>query len=293
MIGSQRHLKVYSLILAVTMAILVCSGLCSALDVPPLKGRVNDYASMLSEATERQIEKSLAAFEEAESTQIVVLTVSSLKGEPIEEFSIRVGEAWKIGQKGLDNGAILVISQGDRKLRIEVGYGLEGRLTDMEAGQIIRNIIVPQFKAGRFDQGVMDGVGAMIEAVRGEFTVKDRRPSPAGKPVDFGHLIFPFLFFLIFIGHIGRFNRLLGIIASLLAIPIGGLFFGQGLGILLLVALAGIVAVFILPLLFSGVGKGGRGSGGGFFGSSGGSFSGGGFSGGGGGFGGGGSSGSW
>jgi len=104
----------------------------------------------------------------------VVLIVPSLEGDALEDFSMRVAEQWKIGHKGLDNGAILLISKADRKVRIEVGYGLEGRLTDLAAGRIIREAILPAFRAGRFDQGG-ERVQAMIDSVRGEFKADDRR----------------------------------------------------------------------------------------------------------------------
>src|SRR5512143_3857728 len=145
-----------------------------ALNVPPLRGRVNDYAGVLSPGVVRQLDLLLKDFEQKDSTQIVVLTVPSLEGDSLEDFSIRVAEQWKIGHKGLDNGAILLISRADRKVRIEVGYGLEGRLTDLVSGRIIREVIVPEFRAGRFDQGVVNGVQAMIESVRGEFKAEDR-----------------------------------------------------------------------------------------------------------------------
>ena len=154
---------------------------------------------MISPATERLIEATLQRFEEAESTQIVVLTIPTLSGDALEDFSIRVAEQWKIGRKGIDNGAILVVAKAERKLRIEVGYGLEGRLTDAVSGRIIRNVIVPEFKAGRFEQGIINGVNAMIQVVQGEFEgVQGRRDAPrpdtgAGSAVFF----FIVLFFLI------------------------------------------------------------------------------------------------
>jgi len=103
----------------------------AALEVPTLKGRVNDYGAMLPPEAKSRIETLLKDLEEKDSTQVVVLTVPSLAGDSLEDFSMRVAERWKIGRKGLDNGAILVIARDDRKVRIEVGYGLEGRLTDI------------------------------------------------------------------------------------------------------------------------------------------------------------------
>ena len=272
----------------------------AALEVPRLKGHVNDYAAMLSTASERQLEAVLTDFEQKESTQIVVLTVPSLQGDSIEAFSMRVVEAWKIGQKKLDNGAILLIAKSERKIRIEVGYGLEGRLTDLLAGRIIRNVIGPQFKSGQFDQGITEGVAAMIDAVRGEYDATDAPPrqprqSETGVPIIalFG------LFFLI--NALGRASRVMGATAGAVLFPIAGaLFFGLGPLLLLGLIPLGLMAGLLISLIGGPLAAGrtpsghrggywGGGSGGGGF-SSGGF---GGFSGGGGGFGGGGASGGW
>ncbi len=148
---------------------MALSHLYAALPVPALTGRINDYAAMISAPVKADLEAKIKQFETAESTQIVILTVPSLKGDVIEDFSIRVAEAWKIGQKGKDNGILLIVSKDDRKVRIEVGYGLEGRLTDLVSGRITRNEIVPAFKAGQFDAGFTKGVTAIIAAVHGEY----------------------------------------------------------------------------------------------------------------------------
>ncbi|MDH3828258.1 MAG: TPM domain-containing protein [Desulfobacterales bacterium] len=119
------------------MGLLICTFWVPnlwALEVPALRTRVNDHAGMLSAATRQQLEDILSRLEQTDSTQIVVLTIPSLGGEVLEEFSLKVAEKWQIGQKGFDNGAILLIAKNDRKLRIEVGYGLEGSLTDLMAG---------------------------------------------------------------------------------------------------------------------------------------------------------------
>jgi len=158
-----------------------------ALEVPPLKSRVNDTAGMFSQQVVSQTENILSQFEASDSTQIVVLTVPSLEGDILEEYSMRVVEEWKIGQKGLDNGALLLITRDDRRLRIEVGYGLEGSLTDLTAGRIIGQVIVPNFKKGDFDAGLSAGVQAMIQAVHGEFTASEAAPSkPQGSDPSTG-----------------------------------------------------------------------------------------------------------
>lgn len=275
------------------------------IEVPKLQGRVNDYAHMLSPAVKGQLEDTLRSFEAKESTQIVVLIIESLEGQSIEDFSIRVAEQWKIGQKGLDNGAILLISRGDRKLRIEVGYGLEGKLTDLVTGRIIREIIRPAFKAGQFDQGVIAGVDAMVAAVRGEFTAPAptaHESRPSGKN-SIHSLVIPLIIFLFIVSMLGKVRRTLGTAAGGILLPAFMLFFAKvGLMLVLLFIPIGLLAGFLISLFSSGLsgsrysrngghwGSGGYWGGGGF--SSGGS-SGDSFSGGGGDFGGGGSSGDW
>lgn len=181
-----------------------------ALDVPPLTGRVTDHADILSADAKGRIEAKLAALEASDSTQIAVLTVPTLAGDSIEDFSLRVVENWKLGQKKLDNGALLVIAKEDRKLRIEVGYGLEGKLTDLTAGRIIRQVIVPHFKRNDFGAGVEAGVDAMIAATKGEFKAEDEK---FAIPQHFLPFIFILFWVLILIfgsrrgGGPGRFNR--------------------------------------------------------------------------------------
>jgi len=292
------------IVLALTLGALTQAAL--ALDVPQLRARVNDYAGMFSQGTVRQLTVLLEDLEKRESTQIVVLTIPSLEGEVLEEFSMRVAERWKIGHKGLDNGAILLISRADRKVRIEVGYGLEGRLTDLQAGRIIRGIILPEFRAGRFDQGAVNGVQSMIDTVRGEFRAEDKKDSGGLGTRGFS-IILPFLLLFVFLVlSLGRVSRMLGTVAGGFFMPfLGHMAFSPGLALLAALAGIGLVAGFILSV-FAGMAQGGRTlrsggrSGGGYGGfprgfPSGGGFStgGGGFSGGGGGFGGGGASGSW
>ncbi len=146
-----------------------------ALEVPKLQGYVNDYAGMISPQAKATLEQELQAFEQSDSTQIVVLTIPSLEGEVLEEFSIKVAEQWKIGQKGKDNGIIVLVSKQDRKIRIEVGRGLEGKITDLMSGRIIDLVIKPKFKRGDFDSGLISGIHALIDATRGEFKADSNR----------------------------------------------------------------------------------------------------------------------
>lgn len=141
----------------------------AAIDIPAVRGYVNDQADILTPATEQKLEQFLRGFEQSDSTQIVILTIPTLEGEALEDYTLKVAEKWGIGQKGKDNGALLLIARDERQIRIEVGYGLEGRLTDLLAGRIIDNEIKPRFRTGDYDSGVLAGVQAMAEAVRGEY----------------------------------------------------------------------------------------------------------------------------
>jgi uncharacterized protein len=289
------------------LGVLLCMTLLlpwevTALEVPVLKGRVNDYAGILSPEAENRIESQLKDLEERDSTQVAVLTVPSLKGDSLEDFSMRVAERWKIGRKGLDNGAILVIARDDRRVRIEVGYGLEGRLTDLTAGRIIRDRIVPEFRAGRFDQGVLNGVAALTEVVRGEYQAPAR--SPSGPAASGAEDLVPFLLVFVFlVSMLGRVSRYLGTAGGGFLMPfLGHMAFAPGPLMLLGLGGLGLVVGYVLASIAGaatsmGPRFPGRGGPGGFpigFPRGGGGFSaGGGFSGGGGGFGGGGASGSW
>jgi uncharacterized protein len=152
------------------LLILLLPLTAAALEVPKVSGYVNDHAGLISSATELKIENFLRGFEGSDSTQLVVLTIDSLEGESLEEYSLKVAESWKLGQKDKDNGALLLIAKQERKIRIEVGYGLEGELTDLLSGRIIDNEIKPRFKAGDFEGGIIAGITSMAEAVRGEYT---------------------------------------------------------------------------------------------------------------------------
>lgn len=268
-----------------------------ALDVPVLQGYINDYANMMSQQTKAQLEVELKSFENTDSTQIVILTIPSLEGETIEDFGIKVADTWKIGQKNKDNGIIFIVAKQERKIRIEVGRGLEGRLTDLLAGRIIDLVIKPKFKRGDFDGGFIAGTHALIDAVKGEFNsdkVQHSEKNDASKLATF--IIFMIIAMLV----IGGISRILGSIAGAVGLPLFVLISFSSVGIVALIILAifGAALGFLLSSLFSSAGyskHGGFFPGGGFY-SGGGGSSGidfGGFSGGGGGFGGGGASGDW
>jgi uncharacterized protein len=144
-----------------------CS-LVSALDVPPLRGRVNDYAGVMPGQLVQSLESRLAQFERKTGHQVAVLTVPTLEGEDIEGFSIRVADTWKIGKKGFDNGVILVVAIKDRRLRLEVGYGLEGVLPDAIAKRITSEYIVPHFRAQDYAGGILAGIDAVLKVIENE-----------------------------------------------------------------------------------------------------------------------------
>jgi len=134
------------------------------IDVPSLKARVNDTAGMLSPAAAAALEEKLAAYEQAAGNQFVLLTIPSLNGDVLESFSLRVAEAWKIGKKRIDNGVILVVVKDERKIRIEVGYGLEASLTDAVSSRVISGTIAPRFRDGDFEGGITAGFEALMKA---------------------------------------------------------------------------------------------------------------------------------
>jgi uncharacterized protein len=249
--------------------LLLSASWALALDVPPYAGRVTDLADMMAPATRQAIDAHLAELERTDSTQVAVLTVPSLEGDSIEDFSIRVADAWKVGQKKEDNGALLIVSKADHKVRIEVGYGLEGVLTDVLAGQIIDSVITPRFKAGDFDGGFAAGITAISGAVRGEYTASTT-PARRGKGGILPLLVIPMLVIIFVTELFGRGRRA--------ALTKDGRVAGR----------SGLGSTASTLLLLSMLGGSHRGGGGGFGGGSG---FGGGF--GGGGFGGGGASGGW
>jgi uncharacterized protein len=148
-------------------ALSLAAAAASAADVPYLSGRVVDDADILSPAARERLTATSRAHEDKTTNQVVVLTVPTIGGESIEEYANRVFGTWKLGQKGKDNGVLLVVVPNDRKLRIEVGYGLEAVLPDVDAARIIRNQITPRFKAGDFDGGVTDGLEAIVARLEG------------------------------------------------------------------------------------------------------------------------------
>jgi len=277
---------------------LLAASASAEIPVPALTARVTDQTGTLSPAEREALEAQLKAFEQRKGAQLAVLIVPTTQPETIAQFGIRVADAWKLGRKGIDDGLILIVAKNDRKLRIEVGYGLEGAVPDAIAKRVIDEVILPRFRAGDFAGGIESGVDRLMRIIEGE-----PLPAPAASSRSTGHRIpFDLIWWLfgaaLVFGGVLRAvaGRLLG---STVAGVLTGLVFWIFAGMLIGAVIVGAI-VFVLTLItgLGGRGGGGRGgyggwSSGGSGGWSSGGGGGGGFGGGGGGFGGGGASGSW
>lgn len=273
---------------AAALALIFAISAASALvEVPELKSRVTDLTGTLDDRQKQELESRLAQLESDKGSQLAVLLVPTTQPEAIEQYSIRVVEQWQLGREAADDGVLLLVAKDDRKLRIEVGRGLEGAIPDAVANRIVEDMIVPRFRAGDFTGGVAAGVDAIAALIRGEALPEVTRPERG--QVD-GGWIAGFIIVTAVLG--SMMNAWLGRLAgtgltSGIAFLAGWVIAGS---VLLGIFLA--VACGLLALNMRAGGGGGWSSGGFGGGSSGGSF-GGGFSGGGGSFGGGGASGSW
>jgi uncharacterized protein len=286
---------------AILLALLLGWASTAAADVavPQLTGRVVDRTGTLSSGDIAALSQKLADFETRKGSQIAVLIVPTTDPETIEQFSIRVAEAWKIGRKKIDDGAILVVAKNDRHLRIEVGYGLEGALTDVTSRRIIDEVITPKFREGDFAGGISAGVDRMMRVVDGEPLPVPSRSVNFANLDDIGPLVPVALFASLVVGGFLRalLGRLLGSVATGSVVGLLALLILGSAGFALLAGVIGFVLSFIADLFpqSTGSSRGGSwssgSSGGGWSGSS--SSDSGSFSGGGGSFGGGGASGSW
>ncbi len=257
--GAARWVSFFSCVLprassaAVLLLGLLSAAPTRALEIPPLSANVNDLAGLLSASEQSALEQKLSAHEEATGQQFVLLAIPSLEGDSIDEFSIRVVEKWKLGQKKVDNGLLLLVAKNDRAIRIEVGYGLEGQITDAFTARVRHDVLNPAFRAGAYAQGLNAAFDMLIAQARGEEVAPAKALRKKGSDLVSGLL--PFLVFLV-------------IILILFGSRGGG---GRGMR---------RGGGFFVPGGFGGGGFGGGGGGGGW-------------GGGGGGFGGGGSSGNW
>ncbi|MCP3463443.1 MULTISPECIES: YgcG family protein [unclassified Bradyrhizobium] len=288
------------------LALLLAFAFTAAADVavPQLTGRVVDLTGTLSSGDVASLTSRLRDYENRKGSQIAVLIVPSTQPETIEQYSIRVADAWKVGRKKIDDGAILLVAKNDRHLRIEVGYGLEGALTDVTSRRIIDEVITPKFRTGDFAGGISDGVDRIMRVIDGEPLPTPQRSTSFARDLNDLGSVAPFaLFASLFVGGILRtmFGRLLGsvatggVLAAVAWFMIGSLALAIGVG-----AIAFILA-FIADLAptsgsgrrYSRGGSWSSGSSGGGWSSGSSSSDSGSFSGGGGSFGGGGASGSW
>ncbi len=309
MTGSVRHA---ALLAALALAWLLGLASAAAADdlqpIPKLTQRVTDLTGTLTAEQQNALEQKLAAFEAAKGSQLAVLIVPTTKPEEIEQYSIRVVEQWKLGRgkvngQRVDDGALLLVAKDDHRLRIEVGQGLEGVLTDATSNRIIDETITPAFRQGNFYGGIDSGLEQMMKLIEGEPLPPPERQWQGNRRHS-GSGVFPELLFAVLIGSV--------VLRGIFGRTLGSAFTGAGAGLLVYLAgyalaLAGVAALgaFLLTLLMGfagngsgwssgtrgGLGGGWGGLGGGGFG--GGGFGGGGFSGGGGGFSGGGASGGW
>ncbi len=293
-IGRSAASLIKGLLLAVALGWIALA--VGQVPVPALTGHIIDQTGTLTSEQKVALEQSLAGFEARKGSQIAVLIVASTAPEAIEPFALRVAENWKLGRKKIDDGVILVVAKNDRAVRIEVGYGLEGALTDLTSKRIISETLLPRFRDQDYYGGIAAGVQQIIRVVDGE-------PLPAASQVPASGVAG--------LGNLGQYAPILFI----LALGAGGLLrsaLGRVPGAMVTGGVVAVVAWFlvgalsvaliagVLGLIFTllGGGLGGRGIGGYYGGGGGGSrgsggFGGGGFSGGGGGFGGGGASGKW
>jgi len=296
-------------------------------EVPYLTGRVVDNAEIMKADTRRRLTELLQAHERKTTNQVAVLTVPTIHGESVEDYAVRVFEQWKLGHKGKDNGVLVVVVPQDRRMRIEVGYGLEGTLTDAAAGRIIRDVMTPRFRQRDYDGGIFQGAGAILAQLEGKTAASARiHPQAREQPSEFfkapgmalhekvlmGAFIFGIIGLFTFVGIV---TPGMGWFLYAFLIPFWAMFpvmiFGSGITFYILIAyLIGFPAAKLLVSrsdryrrAMDDLKKKGRATiggftvsgGGGGWSSSGGSWSsgGGGFSGGGGSSGGGGASGSW
>ena len=267
--------KLFMAVLLLSLAPLALGGEA----FPTLVGRVNDYAKVLSAAEAKSLESKLAQHEATSSDQIVILTVDTLNGRPIEDYAEKLFKTWKLGQKGKDNGVLVVLATKDRKIRIEVGYGLEGRLTDAISSRIIREEMGPRFKQNKYYDGFNAAADKIVLAIQGEYKAdKPKASTDGGNDGTIGLLFVgaAIVFVLSAVG--GCFHRAIGGLIGC----VGGFFLGLkillsigiGAAFAVLGLLIGLVSRDILQgLAESGLSGGGGGGGGGSSDSGGGSSS--------------------
>lgn len=196
-----RRGKLFAFIFALLPA-LYSAAISAEINFPQLTGRVVDNADMLDPETEQVLTEQLAAHEQATGNQIVVVTLPDLQGYSIEDYGYQLGRHWQLGQKDKNNGALLIVAKKERKVRIEVGYGLEGQLTDAVTSSIVHMVILPRFRKNDFNGGIAVGVTRMIEALGGEYAAPEQKDNDQPSPALLGLLVL-FVFVWILVAALG------------------------------------------------------------------------------------------
>jgi len=282
------------LIFLLISQVLGFSGLAYAKlqEVPELRQHITDSGNLLSAEQRTHIEQILSSLRQTEGSEVAVLIVPTTQPESIEDYSMRVVEKWKLGRKNIDDGVLLLIAKNDRKIRIEVGYGLEGAITDLSAGRIINEYITPEFRRGDFYRGILAGIGQISNLIKGE-PLPEPTTNQGSSNYDPGAILPFFLFGAAYLSTV--LAPLLGRLITISVISLGGSAIIWFVSHDLFLTGLAFFCLAIFSSSFSASRSSSYRNGGGYGGGFGGGFSGGGggFSGGGGGFGGGGASGGW
>ncbi len=227
--------------------LLLATGAVFAQTFPDPQGYVNDFASLLSAQGRQQLEDQLSRLEQETTIEISVVTVNSLEGTTVEDYASRLFEKWGIGKKGKDNGVLLLVAKEERKVRIEVGYGLEAVLTDSRAGRILDNDVVPQFKQENYEKGITAGIAAIEKYVRDGTPPQPLEENPVS---DTFESVFSLLVFISVIG-----MYLTGFMARSKSVWLGSIFGGIA-GIVLGLTIGGLVPLIVSIIVAGGFGAG-------------------------------------
>jgi uncharacterized protein len=239
--------RIVAISLFLISCFLVVTGTVVAQTFPEPQGHVNDFASLLSAQGKQQLEDQLSRLEQETTIEIAVVTVNSLEGTTVEDYANRLFEKWGIGKKGKDNGVLLLVAKEERKVRIEVGYGLEAVLTDSRAGRILDNDVVPQFKQGNYEKGITDGVIAIETLLRYGTPPEPLEENPVKDIFD---AIFSVVIFISIAG-----VYLLGFMARSKSVWLGSIF-GAVAGVIIGLTIGGLIPLIVSPIVSAGFGAG-------------------------------------
>jgi len=238
---------VAGIVLLFSLLILIAGGTVFAQTFPSPQGYVSDFAGLLSAEGKAQLEDQLSRLEQDTTAEVAVVTIKSLEGSTIEDYASRLFETWGIGKKGQDNGVLFLVAQEDRKLRIEVGYGLETIITDSRAGRIRDNDILPYFREDDYEKGIIAGVNAIETYIRGGTPPEPLAENPVSDSIGW---TFPILIVATIVG-----SYLTGFMARSKSVWLGGIF-GGVVGVLMGLAVGGIAALIVCTILSGGFGAG-------------------------------------